>query len=405
MSSIQTPHASVQAQALAADALPRSLVLLLAIGAGMSVASLYYSQPMLGVLADDLGTTSQLAGWVPTLNQLGYALGILLCAPLGDRYDRRKVILVKCALLALALLAGGLAPGMSMLLVSSLAIGVIATVAQDFVPAAATLAPVEHRGRIVGTVMTGLLLGILLSRVGSGLISGLWGWRAVYIAAAAGMALVGLVSWKRLPRFQPTISLSYGALLGSLGQLWKQHPALRRATFAQGILAIGFSAFWSTLAIMLHGAPFHLGSAAAGAFGLAGAAGAIAAPLAGRIADRRGPELVIRLGAILAAASFVTMSLATQLSPQTQLVMLVIGTIGFDLGVQAALVSHQTIVYSIDPGARSRLNALLFTGMFLGMSAGAALGSVVLGHFGWPGVLGLATLTSLIALVVRLWRR
>jgi predicted MFS family arabinose efflux permease len=405
MSSIQTPHASVHAQAPDADALPRSLVLLLAIGAGMSVASLYYSQPMLGVLADDLGTTSQLAGWVPTLNQLGYALGILLCAPLGDRYDRRTVILVKCALLTLALLAGGLAPGMSMLLVSSLAIGVIATVAQDFVPAAATLAPVEHRGRIVGTVMTGLLLGILLSRVGSGLISGLWGWRAVYIAAAVGMALVGVASWKRLPRFQPTTTLSYGALLGSLVQLWKQHPALRRATVAQGILAIGFSAFWSTLAIMLHGAPFHLGSAAAGAFGLAGAAGAIAAPLAGRIADRRGPELVIRLGAILAAASFVAMSLATQLSTQTQLVVLVIGTIGFDLGVQAALVSHQTIVYSIDPGARSRLNALLFTGMFLGMSAGAALGSLALGHLGWPGVLGLATLTSLIALVVRLWRR
>jgi predicted MFS family arabinose efflux permease len=324
---------------------------------------------------------------------------------LGDRYDRRTVILVKCALLTLALLAGGLAPGMSMLLVSSLAIGVIATVAQDFVPAAATLAPVEHRGRIVGTVMTGLLLGILLSRVGSGLISGLWGWRAVYIAAAVGMALVGVASWKRLPRFQPTTTLSYGALLGSLVQLWKQHPALRRATVAQGILAIGFSAFWSTLAIMLHGAPFHLGSAAAGAFGLAGAAGAIAAPLAGRIADRRGPELVIRLGAILAAASFVAMSLATQLSTQTQLVVLVIGTIGFDLGVQAALVSHQTIVYSIDPGARSRLNALLFTGMFLGMSAGAALGSLALGHLGWPGVLGLATLTSLIALVVRLWRR
>lgn len=386
-------------------ALPRSLVLLLSIGAGTSVASLYYSQPMLGIVAGDLHATSQLAGWVPTLNQLGYALGILLCAPLGDRYDRRTVILVKCALLTLALLAGGLAPGMPALLMASLAIGLIATVAQDFVPAAATLAPAASRGRVVGTVMTGLLLGILLSRVGAGLISGLWGWRAVYIAAAFGMALVGLASWWRLPRFQPTTSLGYGALLGSLVQLWKQHPTLRRAALAQGVLAIGFSAFWSTLAIMLHQAPFHLGSAAAGAFGLAGAAGAIAAPLAGRIADRRGPELVTRLGAVLAAASFVAMSLAPQLSMHGQLALLVIGTIGFDLGVQAALVSHQSIVYSIDPGARSRLNALLFTGMFLGMSTGAALGSMALGHLGWPGVLGLATLTSLASLAIRLWRR
>ncbi|SEK98131.1 Predicted arabinose efflux permease, MFS family [Pseudoxanthomonas sp. GM95] len=404
MSSVPHSH-QVAATVGAETALPRSLVLLLAIGAGMSVASLYYSQPMLGVLAGDLHTSSQLAGWVPTLNQLGYALGILLCAPLGDRYDRRTVILVKCALLTLALLAGALSPGLPALLGASLAIGVIATVAQDFVPAAATLAPVEQRGRIVGTVMTGLLLGILLSRVGAGLISGLWGWRAVYFVAALGMAAVGIASWRRLPRFQPTTTLHYGALLGSLAQLWKQHPALRRATLAQGVLAIGFSAFWSTLAIRLHDAPFHLGSTAAGAFGLAGAAGAIAAPLAGRIADRRGPELVTRLGAALAAVSFIAMALGASLPVNAQLVVLVLGTIGFDLGVQATLVSHQTIVYGIDPGARSRLNALLFTGMFLGMSAGAALGSLALSHLGWVGVLGLATVTSLAALAVRLLPR
>lgn len=405
MPSLPTPRQAQTSRARAQAELPRGLVLLLATGAGMSVASLYYSQPMLGVLAAQLHASSELAGWVPTLNQLGYALGIVLCAPLGDRYDRRKVILVKCALLSLALLAGALAPGMPSLLGASLAIGVIATVAQDFVPAAATLAPVEQRGRIVGTVMTGLLLGILLSRVGSGLISALWGWRAVYLAAALGMAAVGIASWRRLPRFQPSTSLSYGALLGSLAQLWKQHPALRRATLAQGALAIGFSAFWSTLALMLHGAPFHMGSAVAGGFGLAGAAGAIAAPLAGRIADRRGPELVTRLGAALAAASFAAMALAWPLSAQAQLVLLVIGTVGFDLGVQAALVSHQTIVYGIDPGARSRLNALLFTGMFLGMASGAALGSLVLGRLGWPGVLAMATASSLLALVIRLWRR
>ena len=397
MTHIQYPH-----EAPDHTGLPRRLVLLLAIGAGMSVASLYYNQPMLGVLAGDLHASAQTAGLVPTLNQLGYALGILLCAPLGDRYDRRRVILAKCGLLALALAMGGLAPGMTTLLCASLAIGLTATVAQDFVPAAATLARIEHRGRIVGTVMTGLLLGILLSRVGSGLIAGIWGWRAVYLIAAVGMVLVGLASARWVPRFEPTTTVGYGALLASLVPLWRAHPALRRATWAQATLAVGFSAFWSTLAVMLQDAPFHLGSAVAGAFGLAGAAGALMAPISGRIADRRGPGLVTRLGAGLAAGAFALMLAGPLLPMHAQLALLVVGTIGFDLGVQATLVSHQSIVYGIDPGARSRLNAVFFTGMFIGMASGAALGSVLMQHLGWPGVLGLAVLTSLLALAIRL---
>jgi predicted MFS family arabinose efflux permease len=191
--------------------------------------------------------------------------------------------------------------------------------------------------------------------------------------------------------------------MGSLAQLWRQHAALRRAALAQGLLAVGFSAFWSTLAVMLHGAPFHLGSAAAGAFGLAGAAGALAAPIAGRIADRRGPELVTRLGATLVVLSFAAMALMPLLSPTGQLVLLAASAVGFDLGVQATLIAHQTIVYGIDPGARSRLNAILFVGMFIGMAAGAALGSLALAQWGWGAVTGLAVATALGALVVRLW--
>ena len=154
---------------------------------------------------------------------------------------------------------------------------------------------------------------------------------------------------------------------------------------------------------MLHGAPFHLGSAAAGAFGLAGAAGALAAPLAGRLADRRGPELVTRLGAALVTLSFAAMGLAPLLSTQGQLVLLAVCAIGFDLGVQAALIAHQTLVYGIDPGARSRLNAVLFVGMFIGMALGAALGSLLLAHWGWMGVTALATAAGLAALGLRLW--
>ncbi|MBS0345353.1 MAG: MFS transporter [Proteobacteria bacterium] len=379
----------------------RSLIFLLAAGAGLSVASLYYSQPLLGVLAAEFGAGAREAGFVPTLTQLGYALGILLLAPLGDRHDRRRIILGKSVLLVLALLAAGLAGDFGAFLLASLAIGLTATLAQDFVPAAASLAPEQSRGRIVGTVMTGLLMGILLSRVVSGLVAEYWGWRAMFAAAAFGIGLIGVASWRWLPQFAPTTQLSYRALLASLPALLGRHQELRRAALAQGLLSVGFSAFWSTLAIMLHGAPFHLGSAVAGAFGLAGAAGALAAPMAGHLADRRGPALVIRLAAGLAASSFGLMSLGTQLPPTFQLVVLGIATVGFDLGVQAALIAHQSIVYGLDPGARSRLNAVLVVSMFVGMAAGAVAGSLLFAQWGWLAVTGMATLTSLAALAVR----
>lgn len=386
-----------------ADGLPASLVLLLAAGAGFAVASLYYSQPMLGVLGASLGASDRQVGMVPMLTQLGYAFGILLLAPLGDRYDRRSIILIKAAVLTVALLIAGAAPGIGALLAASLLIGLSATMAQDIVPAAAALAPIHHRGKIVGTVMTGLLMGILLSRVVSGFVAENFGWRAMFVGAAVSIALVGAASWRGLPRFKATTTLAYSALLASLGALFRQHAPLRRAALAQGLLSMGFSAFWSTLAVMLHAAPFHMGSGAAGAFGLAGAAGALAAPLAGRIADSRGPAVVTRLGAGLAMLSFAAMGLMPLLSTQGQLILLAASAIGFDLGVQASLVAHQTIVYGIDPGARSRLNAVLFVGMFLGMALGAALGSVLLAQWGWMGVVGLATVAAGGALLVRLW--
>jgi predicted MFS family arabinose efflux permease len=386
----------------AAQGLGAPLVLLLASGAGLAVASLYYSQPMLGVLGAEIGASGAAIGCVPMLTQLGYALGILFLAPLGDRYDRRSIILGKTALLVLALLMAAMAPSIGVLLAASLAIGITATLAQDIVPAAATLAPEAHRGKVVGTVMTGLLLGILLSRVVSGFVAEQFGWRSMFIVAALSIAVIGAAAWRGLPRFKSTTTLAYGALLGSLATLWKTHATLRRAALAQGLLSVGFSAFWSTLAVMLHGAPFHLGAAAAGSFGLAGAAGALAAPLAGRLADRRGPELVTRLGAALVAVSFAAMAFAPLLSTHAQLVLLVVGAIGFDLGVQATLVAHQTIIYGIDPAARSRLNAVLFVGVFTGMAAGAALGSLLLAQWGWMAVTGLATAAALLALAVRM---
>ena len=380
-----------------------ALLGLLATGAGLSVANLYYSQPLLGTLASDLPATAADVGLIPTLTQLGYAMGLLLLAPLGDRFDRRRIILAKLGILLLALLGASLAPGLHALLLASLVTGLAATVAQDLVPAAATLAPPAERGRIVGTVMTGLLLGILLSRVVSGLVGELFGWRTLYLVAAASIAAIGVAVWRGLPSFAATTQLSYPALLGSLGTLWRRHAALRRATLAQGLLSVGFSAFWSTLALYLHAGPFQLGSAAAGAFGLAGAAGALAAPWAGRLADRHGSEWVTRLGIGLAALAFASLLALPWLPGVAGLVLLAVATVVFDLGVQASLIAHQAQVYGLEPEARSRFNAVLFTGMFIGMASGAALGSLLLVRLGWSGVAGLALTAALLALLVRLW--
>lgn len=381
---------------------PPGLAPLLAAGAGFSVASIYYSQPLLPDLARSLQASEGAIGAVPTLTQLGYAAGILLLAPLGDRYDRRRVMLVKAGLLALALLASALAPGVAVLLAASLFVGLMATLAQDFVPAAVSLAPEHQRGKAVGAVMTGLLLGILLSRVVSGLITQALGWRALFGLAAASLVLLAAAVYWRVPAFPSATRLGYGPLLRSMAGLWRQHSPLRRAALAQGLLGLGFSAFWSTLAVMLH-ARFGLSSGAAGAFGLAGAAGALAAPLAGRLADRRGPRHVAVLGASVAALAYALMLGMDWLPVWGQLLLLVISAIGFDFGFQSALIAHQSTVYGLDPAARSRLNAMLITAMFAGMAAGSMAGAFAYAHWGWAAIAGLGVVSSALAALWR-WR-
>jgi predicted MFS family arabinose efflux permease len=387
-----------------AETLPGPLVFTLAAGAGLSVASIYYSQPMLDIIGKQFNVGVGAVGMVPMLTQMGYALGILLLAPLGDRHDRRAIILIKGLLLVAALLLCGFSGGLNALLIASFATGLTATVAQDIVPASAALAPERSRGKTVGTVMTGLLVGILLSRVVSGVVAEYFGWRAMYWLAAALVLLISLALWRVLPRFTPGTSVSYPRLLLSLAHLWRHHQTLRRAALAQGLLSVGFSAFWSTLALMLSDR-FHLDSAVAGAFGLAGAAGAMAAPLAGSVADRIGPARVTIVGAGLVTVSFALMFLLPALPLPAQLALIVLSTIGFDLGVQATLVAHQTLVYSLAPEARSRLNALLFTVVFIGMATGAALGSLALARWGWNGVVTLATLAGAASFALRLASR
>lgn len=377
------------------------VIFILALGAGFSVASIYYAQPLLPLMGANLHLSVEGMGLVPTLTQAGYALGILFLLPLGDRHDRRKLILMKSAALAVLLLLCSLTGQLSSLLIVSLLIGMAATMAQDIVPAAAILAPAGKQGKMVGTVMTGLLLGILLSRTVSGLVGALFGWRVMYQAAAVSIAIIGVVMWRVLPRFEIHSTLSYPQLMKSMAHLWKRYPALRRAAFAQGFLSIAVSAFWSTLAVMLL-AHYQMGSAVAGGFGIAGAAGALAAPLAGGLADKFGAEKVTQMGAALVTVSFALMFLLPALPPHGQLILIAISAVGFDLGLQSSLVAHQNLVYGLEPQARGRLNALLFTGVFIGMSLGSVLGSKLYVLAGWSGVVTLAVVTGAIALGIRL---
>ncbi len=384
-----------------APAVSRWVIFILAIGAGFSVAAIYYAQPLLPLMGSDLHLSVEGMGMVPTLTQAGYALGILFLLPLGDRYDRRTLIVVKSVALALLLLACSLTGQIHSLLLVSLLIGMTATMAQDIVPAAAILAPQGKQGKTVGTVMTGLLLGILLSRTVSGVVGEAFGWRVMYQLAAGSIAILAAVMWFILPRFAVPSNLRYPELMRSMAHLWRRYPALRRAALAQGFLSIAFSAFWSTLAVMLM-EHYGLGSAVAGGYGIAGAAGALAAPLAGGLADKLGAGKVTQLGAALVTVSFALMFLMPALGVHGQLILIAVAAVGFDLGLQSSLVAHQNLVYSLEPQARGRLNALLFTGVFIGMALGSALGSQLYTLAGWPGVIALATMTAGVALVIRM---
>jgi predicted MFS family arabinose efflux permease len=370
------------------------LVFLLALGAAVGVANIYYIQPSLYLVQQTFSSPADTVGWVPTLTQIGYALGMLLLAPLGDLMDRKRLILGKALLLVVALIASALAPTLACLAIAGIFVGLLGSIGQDFVPVAAQLAPEEHRGRVMGTVTTGLLSGILLSRSLGGMVAQGLGWRAMYWIAVGLLLLIAAAVWRFLPRLPATARGNYRDLLRSLMTLWQQHQALRRSVYTQALLAASLGAFWSTLALMLAGPPFQLGAAMAGAFGLAGAAGALAAPLFGHLADRAGPLPAIRLGCALVMLSFGGMWLFPGSLP-----VLIVGAALFDLGVMAALVSHQTIVNGLDASAGSRLNGLLMTGAMFGMAAGAWVGSWAWAHYGWVGICVVGLAVGVAALV------
>ena len=396
-SGIITSHMSESAIAdtptSAPSHVPAITVWFMAASTGIIVANMYYIQPLLADVARTFGLTVTKIGFVAMLAQVGTSLGMLLFVPLGDTKERRSLITALLVTATVALTAIATSQNAVWLALGCFVLGMTGSSVHIFVPFAAHLAPPEQRGRVVGSVFSGILLGILLARTFSGSVGAHLGWRAVYGIGATLMLCIAILVQFLLPHSKPTLKLSYFALLRSTGQLVRAYPALRESAFFGAMLFSCFTAFWTTLVFFLEKPPYHYGSEGAGLFGLVGAAGAAGAPIVGRFTDKRGPRVAIGASLLSVLAAYVVMWAAG-----TTLAGLIIGVLLMDMGVQAGHVANQARIYGLAPEARSRLNMFYMVCYFAGGAAGTFLGAYAWRLRGWPGVCGFCLAVMLIAL-------
>jgi len=345
---------------------------------GLIVANIYYCQPLVILVAKEFHLTESYAGRITYLTQIGYALGLFLLVPLGDMFERKKQILLITGLAILALLAAALSPSFLLLQIASVLIGACSIVPQLILPLAANLSSDQNRGANIGMIMSGLLVGILASRAVSGSI-GFWlGWRAMYyIAAGICALLIGLMA-KRFPQSYPSFKGSYKELMSSMFGYIKTQPALRETSIINFLAFAIISAFWTTMVLFLANPPFNFQTLQIGLFGIAGAAGALAAPLVGKLSDGSHPRKNLMIGFILQL-----ISIALFYCTGSHLYLFVIGIVLIDIGQQAIHVTNQTRIYTLVPEARNRLNTIFMSVSFIGASCGSALGLYLWDQGGW----------------------
>ncbi|HZQ60830.1 MAG TPA: MFS transporter [Casimicrobiaceae bacterium] len=382
--------------AIATDSprLSRGLMALLAITVFTTASAMHFQTPMLERIRDEFGATPAAVGWIPTLSFAGFLAGTVFLIPLGDRYDKRTLILGKLAVLLVAVLTMALAPSLPVLWAASFVIGVSTSLSQHVVPLVAELAEPKQRGGAVGTVLSGLFLGILFARVIGGVVAATLGWRWMYVISLAMLLTLAAALIVRLPSAPARTAHGYGELMRSLVHLLIHNVALRRASITQFLLGIGYGGFWATIAPMMH-ALHGLGPTATGLIGIPGASGIVIARSAGRWMDRRGAGPVVALGIALVIAAFVVFGFGA-----LWVAALVVGAMLLDCGLRAAMVANQTLVTSVDPSARSRLSTVFAAHIWGGNAVGAFLASTAFTHFGWWAVCAISFAAAALAMVL-----
>ncbi|SOD90216.1 MFS transporter [Streptomyces sp. Ag109_G2-15] len=382
---------------------PRWVILVLALACGVGVSTIYFPQAISSLVAADLGVPAGSAALVVTAAQFGYAGGIFLLVPLGDRLPHRRLLVTLLTLTALGLLAAGTAPTLPVLVAASAVTGVTTVVPQIILPMAAGLVPAERRGAVTGTVGSGLIGGILLARTFSGTLGTWLGWRAPYLVAAMVVLALAAVLSRVVPATTPPSRRRYPELIAAPVRLLREEPDLRRSCLYQTAVFAGFSAAWTALTLLVTGPVYGMGAQAVGVLGLVGAASMFSTPLAGRAVDRRGPDAV-SLWCLLGVAGSAGVLALGGCGGAAGLVALAGGMLLLDVAVQCGQVANQSRNFALRPEARARINTAYMTCTFIGGSVGSWLGVRAYGRLGWPGVTGLVALAAAIALARHLTR-